>query len=66
MGDNKFLGVPYDLRLPTWKRIKERCWNPKDSRIITPKVFGAGWTINWYQIIKKLGLLNLLDNKSKK
>jgi len=36
----KFLKIPYDFRRPTWKRIKERCWNPKDKRIFVPKVFG--------------------------
>ena len=42
----KILGVPYDLRFPTPARIKERMWNPDDPRVIVPRVFGAGWTIN--------------------
>jgi len=50
----KFLKIPYDFRLPTWKRIKERYWNPNDPRIFTPKVFGWGWTINFYQVLRKL------------
>jgi len=40
------LGVPYDFRMPTPGRIKERMWNPDDPRVITPRVFGAGWTVN--------------------
>lgn len=42
----KILGVPYDFRVPTPARIKERMWNPDDPRVITPRVFGAGWTVN--------------------
>lgn len=42
----RMLGVPYDFRMPTLGRIKERMWNPDDPRVLTPRVFGAGWTIN--------------------
>jgi hypothetical protein len=52
----KFLGVPYDLRWPTWSVIKERSWNPKDHRIFTPHVFGWGWSINFYEVARRLGL----------
>jgi len=58
----KFLKIPYDFRRPTWKRIKERCWNPKDKRIFVPKIFGWGWTINFYPVRKKFshGVYQLL------
>jgi hypothetical protein len=47
----KFLGVvPYDFRRPTLARVKERMWNPEDERIITPRDFGIGWTLNLYQL----------------
>ncbi|RJP26900.1 MAG: hypothetical protein C4536_14950 [Actinobacteria bacterium] len=49
----KILGVPYDLRLPTPARIRERMWNPDDPRIVTPRVFGAGWTINFATLREK-------------
>src|SRR3954447_26140392 len=38
--------VPYDLRVPTLARVKERMWNPQSSRLINPRVFGVGWTLN--------------------
>ncbi len=38
--------VPYDLRLPTLARIRERWWNPADERLFTPHVFGVGWSVN--------------------
>jgi hypothetical protein len=50
----KFLGVvPYDFRKPTLARLKERMWNPDDERIITPRDFGIGWTLNLYQFRKR-------------
>jgi hypothetical protein len=38
--------VPYDLRVPTLSRAKERVWNPDDDRIFMPTIFGVGWTVN--------------------
>ena len=38
--------VPYDFRRPTLRRVKARWWNPSDSRILTPRVFGVGWAVN--------------------
>ncbi|HLJ66723.1 MAG TPA: DUF5808 domain-containing protein [Chloroflexota bacterium] len=52
-----FLHIPYDWRWPTWSVIKERMWNPADPRIFTPHVFGWGWSINLYQLFKRLGII---------
>jgi Family of unknown function (DUF5808) len=38
--------IPYDLRVPTAARFRERLWAPDDSRVFMPQVFGVGWTIN--------------------
>jgi hypothetical protein len=51
-----FLGIPYDWRLPTWSRVKQRYWNPHDHRIFTPKVWGWGWAINCHEVARRLGL----------
>jgi len=48
--------MPYDFRKPTLARIKERWWNSDDKRIFTPRVFGWGYAINVYQLLKKIGL----------
>lgn len=40
------LGVPYELRPPTLSRMRERLWSPADPRVLTPTLFGAGWTVN--------------------
>ncbi|MBN9374424.1 MAG: hypothetical protein J0I40_03325 [Cellulomonas sp.] len=38
--------VPYDFRMPTLERAKERLWNPEASSFVGPRVFGVGWTVN--------------------
>lgn len=53
----KFWGIPYDWRKPTWTVIKERVWNPKDKRIFTPHIFGWGWSINLYQLLRRLNII---------
>lgn len=43
--------VPYDFRVPTVARIKERMWDPEGSHVINPRVFGVGWTINLGKLV---------------
>jgi hypothetical protein len=38
--------VPYDFRIPTVARFKERVWAPESEHLINPRVFGVGWTVN--------------------
>ena len=38
--------VPYDFRPPTSARVLERWWKPDDPRLLTPHVFGVGWSVN--------------------
>lgn len=38
--------VPYDLRRPTMERVRSSLWNPGSPRLISPQVFGVGWTLN--------------------
>ncbi|MBI3979335.1 MAG: hypothetical protein HY331_14225 [Chloroflexi bacterium] len=51
-----FLGIPYDVRLPSWQRLTERLWNPREPRLLTPKTFGWGWDVNFYQVLRRLRL----------
>jgi hypothetical protein len=53
----RIVGVPYDFRPPTVDRIQERVWNPGDERMLTPHVWGVGWTVNLYQARRRLQLL---------
>lgn len=52
-----FLGIPYDLRPPTLNRLRERLWNPDDRRILTPHSFGWGYSINFYEVLRRLGAM---------
>ncbi len=42
----RLLGVPFEFRVPTLDRLRQRLWNPDDLRVLTPHVFGAGWVVN--------------------
>jgi len=53
-GTGDWHGLPYDVRPPTLARNRSRYWNPEDGRFFTPKVFGAGWTVNVHWVIHPL------------
>lgn len=38
-------------------RIKQRSWNPNDRHVLTPKAFGWGYDINFYELGRRLGLI---------
>ena len=38
--------VPYDFRMPTLERVRERVWDPEGDHLLSPHVFGVGWTVN--------------------
>lgn len=46
----RFLGLPYDFRRPTTARLRARAWNREDPRLITPKTWGWGGSINLYGV----------------
>ena len=45
--------VPYDFRKPSLHRLRETYWDPKNPKLITDRVFGIGWGVNfaalWHQ-----------------
>ena len=55
----RILGVPYDFRAPTWRRVKRSWWAPHDRRMLTPRAFGVGWAVNvgrvWRMLSRGLG-----------
>ncbi|MBI2831158.1 MAG: hypothetical protein HYX79_02765 [Chloroflexi bacterium] len=48
--------IPYEFRPPTIERVKEAYWNPYETRMLTPSIFGIGWAINFYALLENLGL----------
>ncbi len=39
--------VPYELRPPTFARIRSAYWAPDDAHVFTGTPFGVGWTFNF-------------------
>jgi hypothetical protein len=56
-GTGTFLGLPYDWRRPTWSRVRARVWNPHDPRLLTPKSFGWGYDLNFYELLARVGIV---------
>ena len=52
--EGRILNVPYDFRMPTMDRVRSRVWNPDEPRVFTPTVFGVGWSLNLFQVVRKL------------
>jgi hypothetical protein len=50
--------IPYDLRPPTFDRVKASLWNPQHPGVITSQPFGVGWSVNVYQLARRLGFLD--------
>ena len=46
--------VPYDFRLPTVDRVRAALWSPDSERLVTPQVFGVGWTLNVGRLVRLL------------
>ena len=53
--------IPYDFRIPTIERFKERFWNSFENHIITPEVFGVGWAINFHALLENMRLIGQED-----
>jgi hypothetical protein len=56
--DRLFGVLPYDLRFPTWTRLKQTFWNPTSERILVPKAFGVGWSLNVGGLLHRAGLVD--------
>lgn len=52
-----FAGVPFDFRGPADSGARRRIWDPQDSRIFQPHLFGLGWSVNLGAVAVRLGLI---------
>jgi hypothetical protein len=52
----RFLGLPYNLRRPSWARIRLRVWDPQSRKLWVPKAFGWGYSINLAEAARRLHL----------
>ncbi|HEX5331764.1 MAG TPA: DUF5808 domain-containing protein [Cellulomonas sp.] len=53
----RLLGVPYDVRPPSSAREASRWWNPLDRRVLVPKSWGVGWTVNVGALAVRTGVV---------
>lgn len=44
--------IPYDFRFPSIRRIRRRVWDPSGP-LLTPQVFGVGWTVNLGAVVAR-------------
>ena len=43
--------VPYEFRPPTFERFRERVWDPEAETVVSPHVFGVGWSLNLGRVV---------------
>jgi hypothetical protein len=48
--------VPYDFRPPTVNRLRQSIWDPESRRLLTPRAFGVGWSVNLAEVSRRGGL----------
>ncbi len=53
----RVLGIPYEFRPPTARRIAHRWWNLLDRRVLVPRAWGIGWDINFGAVAVWLGVV---------
>ena len=53
----RFLGVPFEWRIPSINEIRVTLWNPASDRLFVPTIFGIGWILNTHELLKRLGCI---------
>ena len=53
----RMLGVPIETRGWMNAEVRSRTWDPANPRIVVPRLFGAGWTLNLGALAVKLRLI---------
>ena len=60
----RVLGIPFEFRPLTARRIAHRWWNVLDRRLLVPRVWGIGWDVNLGAIAVLLGVVRPDDEDS--
>lgn len=53
----RILGVPVETRGPVSAEVRSRTWDPANPRLVVPRLFGLGWTLNLGALAVRLGLI---------
>lgn len=46
-------GVPYSFRLSEWADAANEYWNPDSDQILSPRVIGLGWGVNFAALVHR-------------
>jgi uncharacterized membrane protein len=49
-----WMGMPVSW---DWKNWNKAMWNTDDHRLFPPKRVGIGWTINFYELLRRLRIV---------
>ncbi len=49
--------LPYDFRCRSAEDLRAAYWDPNNNNLVTDRVFGIGWAINFGALAKRAGLL---------
>ena len=56
--NGRLLGViPYDLRVPTFRRLRDSYFNTRSPALFTSQPVGVGWSVNIAAVLKRLGVI---------
>ena len=53
----RVLGMPVETRGPVSAAVRARTWDPTNPRLIVPRMFGLGWTLNLGALAVRIGLI---------
>ncbi len=46
--------IPYDWRPPTPQRVLGTFWQPQSTSLLSPTVFGVGWSVNLAALLRPI------------
>jgi hypothetical protein len=49
---------PYDFRVPSVEKVRRTFWDTDSDRLLKPKVFGVGWSVNFGALARFFGVLD--------
>ncbi len=60
----RVLGLPLETRGLVSAKVRSRTWNPESPRLVVPRLFGVGWTLNLGALAVRLRLIRPDDATS--
>ncbi len=59
MEQKRFLGMPmgWDVKALSPTNMASRLWSQDDDRVLLPRRFGIGWSVNFRALARRLHLI---------